>query len=334
MEFPTALLGVALGVVLMPQLSARTAADDADAYPGLLDWGLRLVLLLALPCAVALLVFPDALVAVLFHRGAFDAHAVAQTALALMRLRRRPDRAGRREDPGARLLRAPGHAHAGEDRDRVLVADAGDEPRVRAAASAMPAWRCRSSLGAMINAVWLFVGLRRGGGTRPRRAGAGSRCASCVATRAARRRCCAWAERRIDWIALGGRRRGASAGSPPASAPRPALYFGAARLRPAAAQLHAPRPDASRPPCGRARPKLARMSGPLHVRDADRARVLRHAGRGRREPVAGRSRGGDRAGRLPAARHAGGARRDRRAGGAAASGASRPTPCRCSGCAG
>ena len=40
-------------------------------YSGLLDWGLRLVLLLALPCAVALLVFPQALVAVLYHYGAF-----------------------------------------------------------------------------------------------------------------------------------------------------------------------------------------------------------------------------------------------------------------------
>ena len=38
----------------------------------MLDWGLRLVVLLALPCAVALLVFPKALVAVLFHYGAFQ----------------------------------------------------------------------------------------------------------------------------------------------------------------------------------------------------------------------------------------------------------------------
>ena len=69
MEFPTALLGVALGVVLIPQLSAAQARGDAAAYSGMLDWGLRLVLLLALPCAVALLVFPKALVATLFQRG-------------------------------------------------------------------------------------------------------------------------------------------------------------------------------------------------------------------------------------------------------------------------
>jgi putative peptidoglycan lipid II flippase len=84
MEFPTGLLGVALGVVLLPQLSAAQGRDDAQAYSDMLDWGLRLVVLLALPCAVALLVFPRALVAVVFHYGAFTAHDVAQTVHALM----------------------------------------------------------------------------------------------------------------------------------------------------------------------------------------------------------------------------------------------------------
>jgi putative peptidoglycan lipid II flippase len=55
MEFPTAMLGVALGVVLMPQLAAARATGDTDRYSAMLDWGLRLVLLFTLPCAVALL---------------------------------------------------------------------------------------------------------------------------------------------------------------------------------------------------------------------------------------------------------------------------------------
>ncbi len=84
MELPTALLGVALSVVLTPQLSAARARDDAAAYSSLLDWGLRLVLLLALPCAVALLVFAQPMVATLFHRGAFDERAVSMTTLAVM----------------------------------------------------------------------------------------------------------------------------------------------------------------------------------------------------------------------------------------------------------
>jgi len=84
MELPIALLGVALGVVLTPQLAAARAQGDGDAASGLLDWGLRLAVLLGLPCAVALLAFAEPMVAVLFHRGAFGAQAVAGTSLAVM----------------------------------------------------------------------------------------------------------------------------------------------------------------------------------------------------------------------------------------------------------
>ena len=84
MELPTALLGVALGVVLTPQLSAARALGDAAAYSALLDWGLRLVLLLGLPCAVALGVFAEPMVATLFHRGAFGGDAVRTVTLAVM----------------------------------------------------------------------------------------------------------------------------------------------------------------------------------------------------------------------------------------------------------
>ena len=83
MEFPTALLGVALGVVLLPQLSAAQARQDAVEFSGMLDWGLRLVLLLALPCALALLLFPEGLITVLYHYGAFSALDVANTVRAL-----------------------------------------------------------------------------------------------------------------------------------------------------------------------------------------------------------------------------------------------------------
>ena len=83
MEFPTALLGVALGVVLLPQLSAAQGRHDADDFSGMLDWGLRLVALLALPCALALLLFPVGLVSVLYHYGKFSVQDVANTTLAL-----------------------------------------------------------------------------------------------------------------------------------------------------------------------------------------------------------------------------------------------------------
>jgi putative peptidoglycan lipid II flippase len=83
MEFPTALLGVALGVVLMPQLASAHASNDTVRYSAMLDWGLRLVVLLAVPSAVALLLFAQPLVATLFHYGAFKDSDVAQVSLAL-----------------------------------------------------------------------------------------------------------------------------------------------------------------------------------------------------------------------------------------------------------
>ena len=84
MEFPTAMLGVALGVVLMPQLAAAKASADNAKFSSMIDWGLRLVVLLAVPAAVALLCFATPLVAVLYHYGAFKGSDVSQVALALM----------------------------------------------------------------------------------------------------------------------------------------------------------------------------------------------------------------------------------------------------------
>lgn len=79
MEFPMGLLGVALGTILLPSLSKRHAQGSTQAYSELLDWGLRLTLLLAVPCAVALAVLALPLVATLFHYGAFTATDVINT---------------------------------------------------------------------------------------------------------------------------------------------------------------------------------------------------------------------------------------------------------------
>lgn len=84
MEFPTALLGVALGTVLLPKLSLAYSKKDNTQYQTLLDWGLRLVFLLGLPAALGLALLSDGLVATLFHYGAFSAQDVAQTKTAVM----------------------------------------------------------------------------------------------------------------------------------------------------------------------------------------------------------------------------------------------------------
>ncbi|MDE2286724.1 MAG: murein biosynthesis integral membrane protein MurJ [Burkholderiales bacterium] len=83
MEFPTALLGVALGTVLLPNLSKAHADADPIEYSALLDWGLRLTFLLALPCAVGLLVYAEPLTATLYQYGRFDGTDVIMTSRAL-----------------------------------------------------------------------------------------------------------------------------------------------------------------------------------------------------------------------------------------------------------
>lgn len=84
MEFPTALLGVALGTILLPSLSKANADGDGEEYSALLDWGLRLTFLLALPAAVLLITLPVPFTTTLFHYGKFNAQDVAMTANALI----------------------------------------------------------------------------------------------------------------------------------------------------------------------------------------------------------------------------------------------------------
>ena len=84
MEFPTGMLGVALGTILLPSLSRHHADAAHDEYSKLLDWGLRLTLILALPATVALAVLAVPLVTTLFHYGKFSAHDVWMTRNALV----------------------------------------------------------------------------------------------------------------------------------------------------------------------------------------------------------------------------------------------------------
>src|SRR5687767_12159214 len=84
MEFPIGVLGVALGTILLPSLSKHYANQSAEAYSELLDWGLRLTLLLAAPAAAALALLAVPLVATLFHYGAFGIEDVLATRRAVL----------------------------------------------------------------------------------------------------------------------------------------------------------------------------------------------------------------------------------------------------------
>ena len=200
MEFPTALLGVALGVVLTPQLAAARASGDAARYSYMLDWGLRLVVLLALPCAVALGVFATPLMAALFHHGRFSGTDVERSAFALAMYG-----IGLVGLVAVKVL-APGYYASLDIRTPVRIAVAVllitqlfnvlFVPFLQHAALTLSI-----GLGALVNALWLLVGLVRRGHYRPgpgwRRFGAQT-----VAASALLGAFLLWAARHFDWLHL------------------------------------------------------------------------------------------------------------------------------------
>ena len=84
MEFPTALLGVAAGTIILPSLVRHHAEADTAGYSQLLDWGLRVTVLLALPAALAMGLLATPLVATLFHHGRFSGADVMATQAAVI----------------------------------------------------------------------------------------------------------------------------------------------------------------------------------------------------------------------------------------------------------
>ena len=82
-QLPLGLIGIAFGVVMLPELARKLRAGADRAATEVMNRGLELSLLLTLPAAVALLVVPRPIVVVLFERGVFDAAASDATARAL-----------------------------------------------------------------------------------------------------------------------------------------------------------------------------------------------------------------------------------------------------------
>ncbi|MEM9708883.1 MAG: murein biosynthesis integral membrane protein MurJ [Pseudomonadota bacterium] len=82
-QLPLGVVGIAIGIVLLPDLSRRLGAGDAAGGQNALNRAAELSLALTIPAAVALLVVPGPIVSVLFERGAFTDEDVSPTALAL-----------------------------------------------------------------------------------------------------------------------------------------------------------------------------------------------------------------------------------------------------------
>jgi putative peptidoglycan lipid II flippase len=167
MEFPTALLGVALGTVLLPYLSKANQDGDRAEYNALLDWGIRLTFLLALPAAVGLAVMARPLIATLFNYDHFTAADVARSSAPLMAygagligiilVKTLAPAFYARQDIRTPVKIAVGVLIATQLMNLVFV------PLLDVAGLALSI-----GLGACLNALFLYTGLRRAGIYTPR----------------------------------------------------------------------------------------------------------------------------------------------------------------------
>lgn len=84
MEFPLGVFGVALATVILPNLSREYAVESMERFSLMLDWALRLVMLIALPAAVGLFVLAGPILTTIFFGGRFAVEDVTMASLSLM----------------------------------------------------------------------------------------------------------------------------------------------------------------------------------------------------------------------------------------------------------
>jgi putative peptidoglycan lipid II flippase len=82
-QLPLGMIGIAMGVALLPSLSRSLRAGEGDAAMRSMNRAVELSMLFTLPASVALFIIPDLLIAGLYQRGAFTAETTLQVAKAL-----------------------------------------------------------------------------------------------------------------------------------------------------------------------------------------------------------------------------------------------------------
>ncbi len=82
-QLPLGIFAIALAVVILPSLSQKHAAQNKQQFVVTLDWGVRIVLLIGLPAALALMVLAEPLMITIFYRGEITAYDVEKMAMSL-----------------------------------------------------------------------------------------------------------------------------------------------------------------------------------------------------------------------------------------------------------
>ncbi len=83
-QLPLGVLGLAVGTVLLPEMSNRIAKGDVTGADASQNRAAALALLLALPFVLVFLAIPDTIMRAIFAHGAFNREAASQAAIALM----------------------------------------------------------------------------------------------------------------------------------------------------------------------------------------------------------------------------------------------------------
>lgn len=84
-ELPLGVFAVAIATVILPNLSRHHAADSQQAYSETLDWALKVVLIIAVPAAVALTLLAEPILVTLFYYG--DVMTARDMSMATLSLR-------------------------------------------------------------------------------------------------------------------------------------------------------------------------------------------------------------------------------------------------------
>ena len=82
-ELPLGLIGVAIGTVILPSLSARHAEQNQEKFRGMMDWAAKIIVLAGVPASIALFMLSTPIIQALFQRGQFTWEDTQMTALAL-----------------------------------------------------------------------------------------------------------------------------------------------------------------------------------------------------------------------------------------------------------
>lgn len=82
-ELPLGLIGVAIGTVILPSLSARHAEQDQAKFKSMIDWAAKIIMLVGIPASIALFMLSTPIIQALFQRGQFTLEDTHMTALAL-----------------------------------------------------------------------------------------------------------------------------------------------------------------------------------------------------------------------------------------------------------